>query len=461
MEVLRINRNDIAKIELYGGRSRKTAQQVLNSLSEKPDYIINALMYDTTSGITTADTIIDKVVINGGNYTPKGIGFNDATDFTECTTTEAKSKGFNYFMGGSPNLLWKGELSIDRTNAYGGTPFSLWDTTVGKAMRIGVGYTNSELIFYFPSKKTTIKAVGQYLLDCGCEAAINLDGGGSTKVCKVENGSLVNLNEPTENRANSTWILIYLHKEKSVVLDPGHGGTADYGAIGKHGTHECDVTYSVANMVKQYLEASGVRVHMTREPNHGKDVTSRIAEANKTGAEAYVSIHCKPTESTNVSVGIESHVYAKGGNGEKLATPIHTRVAKETGDKNKGIRVSKYQELTKTSMPACFIEIGCITDEATEINYRTEEYRMKKLARPIAQGICEYLGVEFLDVIVEDEYPLPELLIPENEPVVEDWMTTAIKSVCTKYNLDTNQWLSLKDDNLTVGQFFGIMNKLL
>jgi N-acetylmuramoyl-L-alanine amidase len=460
MELLSINRSVIAKIELYGGRSKQTAQQVLNSLSEKPDYIINGMMYDRNSGMTVADTIIDKVVINGGNYTPKGIGFNNASDFTECTTNEAKAAGFNYFMGGSPNLLWDGELNIDRSNAYGGKPFTAWDVNIGKAIRIGVGFTNDELVFYFPSKKTTIKAVGQYLLNYGCKAAINLDGGGSTKVCKVEDGKLVNLNEPTENRANSTWILIYLHKEKSVVLDPGHGDT-DYGMVGIHGTHECDVTLSVAHMVKQYLESAGVRVHMSREGKHGKDITSRISEANKTKADAYVSLHCKPTEGANASLGVESHVYSKDGEGSKLASPIHTRLAAATGYKNKGIRVSKYQELTKTVMPAAFIEMGNIMDESTEVDYRNASFRMNKLAKPIAQGICEYLGVEFLDVNVEDEYPLTELVIPK-EPVIEDdWMTVSIKSVCEKYNLDTNQWLSMKDAPITVGQFFGIMNKLL
>ena len=461
MEILAIKRSDIAKLVLYGGREKKTAKQVLDSLTEKPDYIINAVQYDRPSGITIADTIVEGEFINGGNYTPKGIAFNNIDDLTECTSNQARDLGFKYFMGGGPNLMWEGQLNMDGKNYAGDTKFTNWDLNYGNAHRIAVGYTDSELMFYFPTNKTTIKAVGNYMVKYGCKAAINLDGGGSTKVCKVENGELVDLNIPEENRANSTWLLVYLNKKIPVVsIDPA-SDKGEIGAVGLHGTRECDINFSISNMVKQYLEGFGIEAHLTRGKDDVRDVTVRTSAANKMKSDIYVSIHCKPSYVDDESLGIETYVYSKGGNGDKLGTVIHNRVVEVTHDQDNGVSVNKqFKELSKTSMPASVIEIGNILDEETEVKLRTPEYR-KHIALAIAIGICEYFNFELCNPPIEvvDEYTLSELVFEEKEP--EDPAAVIIKEVWEKYGLNAEEWLSVKDEPVTVSQLFNIISKIL
>ena len=55
MEQLKIKLTDIDRVELIGGTVRRTAAQVFKMLPEKPDYLINAGMYDMRSGLTVCD----------------------------------------------------------------------------------------------------------------------------------------------------------------------------------------------------------------------------------------------------------------------------------------------------------------------------------------------------------------------------------------------------------------------
>uniref|UniRef100_UPI00325FE853 N-acetylmuramoyl-L-alanine amidase family protein n=1 Tax=Clostridium sp. NkU-1 TaxID=1095009 RepID=UPI00325FE853 len=58
-------------------------------------------------------------------------------------------------------------------------------------------------------------------------------------------------------------------KEKPVVvIDAGHGGN-DPGKIGIDGTLEKDINLQIANRLKKYLEASDVKVILTREDDNG------------------------------------------------------------------------------------------------------------------------------------------------------------------------------------------------
>ena len=80
MQELKIKFDNIDHIQLIGGTVRKTAAAVFAELKEKPDYLINAGMYDMKSGLTVCDTIVDGVLLNGGNYTNKGFAWREAAN---------------------------------------------------------------------------------------------------------------------------------------------------------------------------------------------------------------------------------------------------------------------------------------------------------------------------------------------------------------------------------------------
>ena len=482
MGVLRIQRDTIDRLVLYGGRKRQTAQQVLNSLTEKPDYIINALMYDTVSGISSATTIVEGERINEGNYTDKGIGFNNVNDLTECERPEALAKGFKYFMGGSPNLLWNGKLDIDRFAPNGAERFTRYETEIATAIRIGFGYTDKEIIVYYTPNKTTMKHVGEYLLKLGCKAAINLDGGGSTKVCKVVNGKLENLNNPTENRPNSTWILVYLKKDAkptttntttntstsassdktttatsttskgvtntmakyTVMLDPGHGGT-DPGAVGPTKLEEADVALKIAEKVKPHLERCGITVKMSRTTDTLTSLAARTKAANSGGVSRFVSIHCNAA-TYNGAKGIETFCYQLSGTGYSMANAIQNQLIAATGETNRGVKADKsLYVLNSTTMAACLVECGFISNPDTEAKFKNSDY-LETIAEAIAKGICAHLNVTWKEFEKYD---------------TSDWKVAAMKRVCEEYSLDMDTWYEKKDQNITVGEMFGILNKIL
>ena len=220
---LKLNKSDIEKFVLYGGKTAKTAQAVVNELKEKPDYIINAGHFDNstkskTYGMTIVDTIVDNQWINGGNYNTTyencGLAWNNVNDICFQTKyyTKQMEKDWKYYLAGSPCLIKNGVMN---TSKYLKSSFANQSTK-----RIGVGVTDKQIIFHFPLYNQKAQKVADYLKDCGCKNAILLDGGGSQFVGQVKNGKVTHLDNNNQNRAVSTWFLIYLKKEKPVTSTP-------------------------------------------------------------------------------------------------------------------------------------------------------------------------------------------------------------------------------------------------
>ncbi len=76
-----------------------------------------------------------------------------------------------------------------------------------------------------------------------------------------------------------------------VVLDPGHGGAPDPGAVGASGLTEASLNLAVAELAKAELEAKGVSVALTRTTNVFMSLAARARIATSLAPEAFVSIH--------------------------------------------------------------------------------------------------------------------------------------------------------------------------
>lgn len=75
-----------------------------------------------------------------------------------------------------------------------------------------------------------------------------------------------------------------------VVLDPGHGGY-DPGAVGPNGLAESALNLAVTRYAAAALEAAGVPTVMTRNGDHGMNLTNRARLAVGLKARAFVSVH--------------------------------------------------------------------------------------------------------------------------------------------------------------------------
>ncbi len=77
----------------------------------------------------------------------------------------------------------------------------------------------------------------------------------------------------------------------TIVIDPGHGGE-DPGARGRGGSHEKDVTLTIAKRLKALIEQEpGLRVVMTRDSDFYLPLAARVEKARKVKADLFVSIH--------------------------------------------------------------------------------------------------------------------------------------------------------------------------
>ncbi|MDP2822774.1 MAG: N-acetylmuramoyl-L-alanine amidase [Sulfuritalea sp.] len=77
----------------------------------------------------------------------------------------------------------------------------------------------------------------------------------------------------------------------TIVLDPGHGGE-DPGAIGRGGSHEKNVTLSVARRLKEKIDATpNMRSVLTRDGDYFIPLNQRVQKARRVRADLFVSVH--------------------------------------------------------------------------------------------------------------------------------------------------------------------------
>jgi N-acetylmuramoyl-L-alanine amidase len=83
-----------------------------------------------------------------------------------------------------------------------------------------------------------------------------------------------------------------LHRIRTVVIDPGHGGDNE-GAIGVEGVAEKHVTLELAYEVRARLQRRfpHLRVVLTRYWDDALSLSERIAFANRQGADIFLSLH--------------------------------------------------------------------------------------------------------------------------------------------------------------------------
>ncbi len=183
---------------------------------------------------------------------------------------------------------------------------------------------------------------------------------------------------------------------KKVCIDPGHGGF-DPGAISGN-VREKDITLAIAVTLKEILEARGMKIIMTREgdyaPGQATDVNSdlrnRVAIANNSGADIFVSIHTNSAENEN-AFGCECYAYQQRGAAWRLAAAVQKNIVDRTGMFDRGVKTARFFVLRETVMPAVLVEAGFISNPGDRQKLCDTEFR-RKIAEGCAAGIEEYLG---------------------------------------------------------------------
>ncbi|MFM7264567.1 MAG: N-acetylmuramoyl-L-alanine amidase [Cyanobium sp.] len=176
-----------------------------------------------------------------------------------------------------------------------------------------------------------------------------------------------------------------------VVIDPGHGGP-DPGAVGIGGLRETDVVLDVSLQVARLLQARGVQVLLTRTSEVDVDLPPRVALANSSGADVFVSLHANALSMDRPDVnGIETFYFA-GGRSQALAEAIQQQLmAISPGTPDRGARPGRFFVIRRTVMPSALAEMGFVTGEVDAPRLADPAYR-RRLAQAVAAGILFYLG---------------------------------------------------------------------
>jgi N-acetylmuramoyl-L-alanine amidase len=178
-----------------------------------------------------------------------------------------------------------------------------------------------------------------------------------------------------------------------VVVDPGHGGP-DPGAVGIGGLRETDVVLDVSLQVARLLQARGVQVLMTRTSEVDVDLPPRVALANRSGANAFVSIHANALSMARPDVnGVETFFFDGAGSASRsLATALQARMmAVSAGSPNRGVKPGRFFVIRRAVMPAALVEMGFVTGNIDATRLANANFR-RSMALAIAAGILDYLG---------------------------------------------------------------------
>lgn len=169
-----------------------------------------------------------------------------------------------------------------------------------------------------------------------------------------------------------------------IVVDAGHGGK-DQGAPGAKSL-EKNHTLDIARRLRDYLEARGATVLMTREDDSFPSLQGRVDFANSRRADLFFSVHINSFRAT--SSGTETFFWT--GQSAAFAKAVHEELVKATGLPNRGVTQTRFFVIRNTKMPSVLTETCFISNPKEEALLMTPAFR-DRVASGMAQGIINYV----------------------------------------------------------------------
>lgn len=215
---------------------------------------------------------------------------------------------------------------------------------------------------------------------------------------------------------------------KTVVIDPGHGGT-DPGCLGLAGQKEKDIVLDIALKLKDLLAGAGLDVILTRETDIFIPVENRCVPANQKLADLFISIHANaslkrqragietfylnfsPDAAVNETAAREnatstkrlgemmaivkkiaqnSKILESRDLAEKVQRSMIRHMSKYYGGvKDLGAKGGPFWVLIGSDMPSILVEVSHLSNSAEEARLKDETYR-RRMAEAIARGVLDY-----------------------------------------------------------------------
>lgn len=180
---------------------------------------------------------------------------------------------------------------------------------------------------------------------------------------------------------------------KKVKWDPGHGGS-DPGAVG-NALLEKVLTHKIVGYAMTYLDANytGFQQSTTRSGDQTLSLTQRTDQANREGADVFVSVHIN----AGGGKGFESFIYngsissATQAFQNTLHAEVMAAIRKDGVTTDRGKKRANFAVLRQTKMVACLTENLFI--DTSDANFLKKEVFLKAIGEAHARGVAKFLGL--------------------------------------------------------------------
>ena len=181
-----------------------------------------------------------------------------------------------------------------------------------------------------------------------------------------------------------------MDERTKVVIDAGHGGETDPGAVA-YGRRESEDNLRLALAVGNLLEQNGVDVVYTRVSDVYNTPFEKAQIANRSGADYFVSLHRNAASEPGTGSGTMTLVYEGGGTAQELAESINQELAR-TGFTNLGtFERPDLIVLRRTQMPAVLVELGYLSNAGDAAKLRDDP---QSFANGLYNGLREYFDLD-------------------------------------------------------------------
>lgn len=336
---------------------------------DKPDAMLNGSLWDNKGAIGT-------IWKDGQLQRNEGGGFGIGEVGNGWAFGEPWEQKWENYITGTPALIRGGKATGDH--------MPLERDEIARTRRSAI--CGAGLIFYMVTgKNLTLAEFTTQLQEFGMYQALNLDGGGSSRL--MLGGKTVN--DPTDNRrcpnAVAVWLVQDPQKEegdntmKSIYLSPSTQEN-NVGA-GSYGTEERRMN-EIMDLIENQLRGKYI-LYRNRPEMSLRQV---VADSNAKNPDLHFALH----SNAGGSRGTECWICARGGKAEKFANLLYKKVAPLTPTKDRGVKVSSsLYEVNKTRAPAVILEID-FHDNAQTAQWIIDN--KTAVAHACVQAIMEFFG---------------------------------------------------------------------
>jgi N-acetylmuramoyl-L-alanine amidase len=177
----------------------------------------------------------------------------------------------------------------------------------------------------------------------------------------------------------------------TILLDPGHGGSSDIGAVGPNGIAEKDINLTISRLLREHLTQLGATVVMTREDDREVSLGDRIALINQLRPTLALSIHYNALPDDGDALHTQGvGMFWYHPQSRDLAVFLHNYLVQKLGRPSYGIYWHNLALTRPHIAPAVLLELGFMINPL-EFEWISDPQGQRELAATLSEAIATWL----------------------------------------------------------------------